>query len=42
MIMAVCSYLSCELKTCLNLYYYDQFVNWYRKEKERAETLENI
>ena len=40
--IAFCSYWSCELKTCLSLYYHDQFVNWYRKEKERAETLEKI
>ena len=37
--MVVCSYLSCELKTCLNLYYHDQFVNWYRKEKEMVSAL---
>ena len=34
--MAVCSHWSRELKTCLSLYYHDQVVSWYRKERENC------
>ena len=34
-IMVVYSYRSCELKTCLSLYYHDQFINWCSEEKTR-------
>ena len=40
--MIVCSYWFCELKTCLSLYYHDQFVNWQWKEKEKAKALDFV
>ena len=32
-IMIVCSYRSYKVKTCLNLYYHNRFINWHKKEK---------